>query len=160
MASDFPQQIVALSGKDASGTYAPVRFPAGQIEHEIDTTANDSDKTFTVPSGEIWVIPSIVAELASSGTAGNRVMRVLVQNSSGQLLYRRDSDTNQVAGVTRYYQFMPLNAGSNSAIDIIVPIPHVLEVPPSGTIRILDKSAVDAAADDMEVTLTHYTYKV
>lgn len=118
-----------------------------------DTTDNDSDKAFTVPSNKHWEVQWVWVELVSSGTAGNRQIVVEIQDGSTDVIALVNAGAVQAASVTRNYLFSPyvgdLTSFRNTTY-LTNPIPNFI-LRPGYIVRVYDKTAVDAAADDMVV---------
>lgn len=123
-----------------------------------DVAANDSDKTITVASAEVWEILSVYVSLASTGTAGNRQLAVQVQDSASVVVAEWVARAVQAASLTRLYNFAPglendaafVGTGSN---ELSIAIPPRYELAPGWVVRIYDQGVVDAAADDMVVRM-------
>lgn len=119
-----------------------------------DATANDSDKTFTVPSSEVWEILSVYVENASTATVGNRIITVRITDSTDATVGSSSAAT-QAASLTHRSTFIPAGqvaTGSSAVQGATYPLPGVL-VPSGYKVRVLDAAAVDAAADDMTVRI-------
>jgi hypothetical protein len=149
---------------DGSGTWAFMHGnAAGEIitawhpEMEAEETANDSDKSFTVPANEEWELTGVWVELISTATAGDRQVTVEIQDSSNDVIAQIQAGAVQAASLTRYYQFGKgmdtLSAFTGDAGDwISVSLPH-MPLLAGWIVRVWDKEARDAAADDMVVQL-------
>jgi hypothetical protein len=124
----------------------------------VDSAANDSDKTFTVPTGQVWVVSNILVTLASTATVGNRQMVAVVSDGTNTLAIQ-NADSTQAASLTEYYNFSP---GYGSAAEAptyyhTAPLP-VGVLQPGWTVRLYDSAAIDAAADDMTVVIVGLVY--
>lgn len=122
------------------------------VQVQEDLAADDSDKTFTVPSGEQWEILSVQAQLISTTTVGDRQMMVEAQGSGSEILFRSMVGAVQAESLTRRYNF-GRDAADQSAFvndELMTPLPRLI-LGPAMVLRIVDIAAVDAAADDMEV---------
>lgn len=124
-----------------------------------DATLNDSDKTFTVPNGEHWSLKHIYVQLISTATVGNRRIEVHIgpNNGSGVPVdvIVLSSRVLQAASLTRLY-LMADSFPDESAFDnarLLMTLPAGLIIPPTWLVRVLDVTAVDAAADDMTVRI-------
>jgi len=123
--------------------------------HILDEVADDSDKTIVVAADRRLKLYYGQVTLVSTGSAGNRQMALEVLDDSAKLVYRSLAGATQAASLTREYHFGP-NAVRESAFvngQIMVPTPPDLILIPGWTLRIYDTAAIDAAADDMTVSL-------
>jgi len=122
---------------------------------QIDESANDIDKTFTVPSNRQWKILYCYVQLATTATSGNRQLRLLVlPTGTGDVLLINFGAT-QAASLTRHYNLMPgvtrETAFTNSS-DIFIPLPPELVLETGGKFRVLETGSVDTN-DDMTIRL-------
>lgn len=142
----------------AKGHYTEAFVEVPVIERKIDATANDSDKTFTVPAGEMWKLNSMLITLVSTATVGNRQIVIEAKDPTGVMMGRMSAGAVQAASLTRYYSVMQGIYRESAFIngDIQVPMPVDTYLKPGSTLRVFDSGAVDAAADDMTVA---YSYK-
>lgn len=119
-----------------------------------DILLNDSDKSFTVPAGEEWEVLAIQVNLITTATVGNRQMGVEVQNVGGNQLSLNLSGAVQVASFTRTYTFTPDVVDLTSFIlNNLSTRLSKMRLSAGMIVRVADFSAIDAAADDMEVRL-------
>ena len=124
-----------------------------------DAAANDSDKTITVPAARTWEITNIFVTMVASATVGNRQMTVIVADPAAVVLANVKADSVQTASTTEYYSFTPV-----AGIAVEAPAGyHYASFPAfmldaGSTIRVYDSAAVDAAADDMTVTVSGRAY--
>lgn len=150
--------------KDGTGTYYTLLVnaagelkiaKAGAFEQQSDITADDSDKTFTVPAGFMWNIISIRVELTTTATAGNRQICIEITDGTNVIL-KVMAGIVQAANLARYYNFYGgapnLTAFINTS-HLTNPIPDGLMLLPGYTVRIYDNAAIAAAADDMIVRM-------
>ncbi len=127
----------------------------GTVVLNADETANDSDKSFTVPSDVTWTIDSIWVELITTSTGGNRQLVVEFQDSAADVFAQQRAGIVQAASLTRYYLFganVPDLLSFRDTDFLTTPLPWIL-LPAAFIIRVYDKAAVDAAADDMVVQM-------
>ena len=148
--------------KDGLGTYYHMLVntagelkisKAGAFEEQSDVLADDSDKIFTVPTGYMWQILSIRVELVTTATAGNRQIVVDITDGTNVIL-RITAGAVQAASLTRYYNFYIGAPNLTAFVDtthLSNPLPESLMLLSDYTVRVYDKAAVDAAADDMSV---------
>lgn len=132
------------------------------IGRVYDATLNDSDKTFTVPSGELWKINNAHVSLVTTAAVGNRHMVIEVSDDEGALMGRVSAGAVQAASATRYYSIMQGTYRESAFVntDIQIPMPADLYVKAGYTIRVYDSAAIAAAADDMIVRISYKKYTV
>lgn len=120
-----------------------------------DTDANDSNKTFTVPTGFIYEILFGQVTMVTSGTAGNRQMVIQILDDDDVEVATIRAGAVQAASTTRYYNFVQGVPRETSFIDdsINIAIPDEFIALPGYDVVIKDIDAIDAAADDMTVQL-------
>ena len=122
---------------------------------EADTGANDSDKEFTVDADYHWILQSVYVKLTTTATAGNRLIVIEIQDASNNVVAIFYAGIVQAASLTRYYQFAPYMPNLTAFVQtdqLVNPISEMMLDEAYG-IRVYDITAVDAAADDMEVQL-------
>lgn len=129
----------------------------GDLSLEQDLTADDSDKTFTVPSESLWLIKYIWVELVTSGTVGNRQLVLELQDAASDVIWRAYSPVTQAASLTYNYAFFP---GAPHTTSLIASEYMPISIPPiilaaSQKVHIYDKAAIAAATDDMVVHMTY-----
>ena len=127
------------------------------IDRYSDVTLNDSDKTITVPDGEMWKLNSMFIKLVTTATVGNRQIVVEASNTAGTVVGRISAGAVQAASTTRYYSIMQGIYRETAFIntDIQVPMPMDTYLLPGFTLRVYDSAVIAAAADDMEVGLSY-----
>ena len=124
------------------------------LSQQSDATADDSDKTFTVPAGKVWFVKAIGATLVTTATVGNRQLDVLLTDDSDNTLIKYAAGAVQAASLTRYYYFAPLHPQDTSfsgAGIMYRALAGDLALPAGYKIRIYDSAAIAAAADDLTV---------
>ena len=136
-----------------------------KLKTQSDTDLNDSDKTFTVPTGKRWIINTIWVELTTTATVGNRQVVVQAQSSGGDVLVHQRAGALQAASLVRHYLFATgvpdatsfrSDESAASATMLTTPLPAPMEMDAGEVLRVLDYSATAAAADDMVVHLRYY----
>lgn len=144
-----------------------VENPGGTPKYTYDNTANDSTKDFTVPTGKMWIVHSIAVNLVCTATVGTRNLYVRLFDPSGNLFWQSyvvsptASQTGSIyielGGGGREATVRGLVSGSvpNSSVSQSIP---PFELTDGMIIRVLDASAVDAAADDMTVAIAYKEY--
>ncbi|MDB4278431.1 hypothetical protein N9917_02375 [Deltaproteobacteria bacterium] len=127
-----------------------------------DETANDSDKSWTVPDNEVWKITRMCSSFTSSATVGNRIITVREENAAGDVLQRLVSGKVQAASSTVSYCFLQGIFRETTVVNgsLQVPIPIDFYIPGGNVLRVLDSAAVDAAADDMVINFQYERLKV
>lgn len=131
------------------------------VETTFDATANDSNKSWVVPGGEMWKFNWLRALMVTSATVGNRQMVLRVLDASANLVFGISAGAVQGAGVTRTYNFCQ-NVSHEAAFvaaEIQVPVAAEMWLPAGFTLQVLDSTAVDAAADDMTISFQVKVYK-
>lgn len=121
-----------------------------------DTTADSSSKTFTVPANKIWAISYIRVDYTATVSVGTRILAIEFQTAAGVIIAEKYSTITMVATNHFYYQFGINLQDIATAIDttkVQQTLPYV-ELPPSYIVKIYDKAAIAAAADDMLVYMT------
>lgn len=131
----------------------PSRFLS--ITQSADAALNDSDKTFTVPAGRAWGLQAVHVTLISTATVGNRQVDILITDESDNTIYKYQAGAVQTATLTRVYVFAPGHSQDTSFTNGVMlrQIASNIVLPAGYKVRVLDSTAVDAAADDMTVRL-------
>lgn len=122
---------------------------------QAEESANDSDKEFAVPASTEWRVKWIWVELTSTGDAGNRQMAIEIQDDSDDVIAQVRAGAVQAASQVRYYLFAPYASDLTAFRDtdfIMNPIPEFI-LPAGYDVRVFDKAAIQAAADDMVVQM-------
>lgn len=120
----------------------------------VDSAANDSDKSITVPAGKVWKVLYAYASLVTTATVGNRQVQMDVQDDSANVLGQSSALNVQTASGTEYYHWRSSRntATEDVATEHWMPLP--VEYLPAGYVmRIYDSAAVDAAADDLTIRM-------
>jgi len=135
-----------------------------------DATANDSDKSFTVPAGKMWVLLSIHAEIVCTATAGNRSLAAVVHNGTANQWVLLFGATTAIAanlsgglraqrGLTASTTAFSRIAGSINNVSVAVNSTMPDNVLPEGyVVHVWDTAAIDAAADDLTVLINYIEY--
>jgi hypothetical protein len=126
-----------------------------RMSQQSDATLNDSDKTFTVPSGKAWRLVAITARLISTATVGNRQLDVLITDGSDNLLIKYQAGAVQAASLTRDYHFAPnhpQDTGFTNGV-MLRALGSDLVLPAGYKVRVYDSAAIHAAADDLTARL-------
>lgn len=123
------------------------------VVKQSDVVANDSDKTFTVPAAKQWLVKSVYAKLVSTATAGNRQLDVLFTDGSDNIVAKYVAGAVQAASLTREYVFAPHHPQETAFTGGVMlrALADDFVLPAGYKIRVYDSSAIDAAADDLDV---------
>ena len=124
------------------------------VNDTFDSTANDSDKSWVVPNNEQWKLNSVFVTLATTATAGNRVLTIEVQDELSNVIFALAAGAVQAASGTVKYSFAIGAPRETTAVNgyLLVNCPRDLWLSAGYTLRVYDSAAVDAAADDMTVS--------
>lgn len=123
-----------------------------------EETTNDSDKAFVTPVDVEREIAWVWVELTTTVVVGNRLMCLQVLDEAGDLIFEALATPVQAASLTRYYLFaehVPQAAAFVNVDYASITIPR-MPLLPGWSVRVFDRAAVDAAADDMVV---QYVYR-
>lgn len=140
------------------------------MELEVEETANDSDKTISIPAGEEWQIISIWIEYSTTATVGNRELELQIRDSAGDIvggvvIFTMTASKVYIAWLFQGAAATPNNASGTSARILangasgnpnestIFPLPTGFALPSGFDMRFIDVAAVDAAADDMIIQM-------
>lgn len=128
----------------------------GYFNYVYDAGANDSDKAFSPGTGFRWKLQGIRVVLATTATVGNRRLRVDVYVAGPTVLWSSGLSANIAAGATAYVHFQPDINDTATATDQYVKasFPDISSLK-GFSVRVWDTAAIDAAADDMTVTLIY-----
>lgn len=147
---------VLIGGVEISTTNPMPISDTWRSDLQSDETANDSDKTFTVPADTEWQILWIWVEFTSTGTAGARQLVVQLQDSGSDVIGEVRVGTTQAASLTYNYMIASSLADLTALRDtdwLMTPFPPTTVLEAGDKIRIYDNNAVDAAADDMVIQM-------
>lgn len=131
------------------------------ISRSIDTDPNNSDKTLTVPDGEMWHLNSVFITLVTSPVVGNRQIVIAVMNADDVVVGRISAGAAQAASTTRHYLGMQGTYRETAFIntDIQLPIPADAFLPAGFKLRVYDSAAIAPSGDDMSVSASIKIYK-
>lgn len=150
-----PHNLVGLFDRFTELHDALANRLVGKPVLQIDEAANDSDKTFTVPANTVWTPFTIWVELISDATVGNRQMALQFRDGSDDVIAEVRAGAVQAASITRHYLFSTTGVDLTGFRDtdwLSTPMPFI-PLPETFDIRVYDKAAVAAAADDMVVQM-------
>lgn len=146
-------------------------MPAGTPKQIYDATANDSDKSFTVPAGKVWDLTEVDAEIVCTATVGNRTLQIIITDGTNNRFLTiptaaitasqqgRAVLTNAASSTTAFGMRRLDNSGNDNQISTH-PLPKPYYLPAGWVIRVYDSAAIDAAADDLTVQLRYTEYDV
>lgn len=143
------------------GNYSEAVTEVPVIDRAVDSTANDSNKSFIVPNGEMWKLNSIYVVLTTDATVGNRQMVFEAVNASGVVVGRISAGAVQAASTTRRYLCMQGTYRETAFIntDIQVPIPMDSFLPSGFSLHVYDSAEISPGGDDMTVSASVKKYK-
>jgi len=146
---------IQVDDTDVSAANPVNTLDSWRADLQSDETADDSDKTFTVPASTEWQILWIWVELTTTATVGDRQIVIEIQDSGADVIGQVRAGAVQAASLTRYYMF------GSALADLVVfrdtdylmtPLPPIV-LEAGDIVRIYDNNAVAAAADDMIVQM-------
>lgn len=124
--------------------------PNLRLVEVFDIDLNNSDKTFTIPSGVQRKLLYARIRLITTATAGNRRIRVQVRDFNDDILYDVVAINVQVASTTEFYTLGQFDRPSEDVATFhYLPIPVNLWLREGYDIRVFDDTAVAALADDL-----------
>lgn len=145
--------------------------PPGRVVCERTTSTDDSDVSVTTPTGKVRHYRFVAAQLNCTATVGNRVFTVAVLNSSGGQMYcwvSANIAASQVGQIVLApnmpYSTTPRSGvltspNTNANVVVYDSLPD-LYLTAGMCIRIYDKAAIDAAADDVYYDLCYEEWDV
>ena len=122
-----------------------------------DATANDSDKSFTVPAGKIWEIRAIYGKIVCTATVGNRQIKPIFTDGTNTVLEAFANGASITASNTCICNWAAGNPQVNSASNAQQNLP-IMILPAGYVMRLYDVSAIDPAADDLTVAFNYVEY--
>jgi len=136
-----------------------------------DDAANNSAKTYTTPVGKKRKIEFVAATITATATVGNRSLRVDIQDATPTVLYTTVQSANITANQVGTILignggYAPVPAASGRRVNVAAAVnvglqdtfPGEIVLPAGYSIKVWDITAVDAAADDLVVTLVYTEY--
>ena len=123
----------------------------------FDDAANDSDKSYVVPAGRQWFVDWIHIILTTTATVGNRQIGIQVLDESSNIMYDLHAGAVVAESLTRHIMALPGVPRETAfvAAQLQMGLPRRMQLLPGWTLRVYDNAAVDAAADDMVVSLRY-----
>ena len=122
---------------------------------EADETADDSDKSFTVPADTEWTVKWLWVELVTSADVGDRQLEIQILDNAADVIGQVRASVVQAASLTRYYLLAPhvTELAAFRDTDYLSTIMPEWILPAGYQVRVWDNNAVAAAADDMVVQM-------
>jgi hypothetical protein len=133
-----------------------------------DAIANDSDKTFTVPTGKIVRPLYIRVQIATSADAGNRILQVRMTNGTDGI-WAGPLSANIAANLQGVLMMAPGQAYSTGLqeatqdtqytcnVAVLANLPEMYLLA-GYVINFVEANAVAVGADDMTVTMCYVEY--
>jgi len=110
---------------------------------------NDSDKSFVVPVGFEWELKNVHVDFTATATVGSRFIGIEIIDDNAVVIYRSITVIALTASNQMDLIFQGDNIGTGVLTLMSVAPLYNSRMKPGWTLRVLDTSAVDAAADDM-----------
>lgn len=123
-----------------------------------EATANNSNKTLTVPANEAWILRSIYAEIVCTAVVGNRVLAckikdpsdgVLMVEATANIAASQKGNLLMVPNMNRATTNLRMLDATLANISVAAALPFSTVLLPGYKIQLLDMGAIDAAADDL-----------
>jgi len=141
--------------------------PGGRVVWVYDATLDDSDKTFTVPVGKMWLLKEAYHEGLASAVVGVRNYAIVVSNGVNNIFrtptlqYSANQTGAQLASTTFDNHSAAIPTVNLAGVAIITGqttfLPEML-LPAGYTVRMYDFTAIDAAGDHMFCVLHYIEY--
>lgn len=135
-------------------------LPAGMITTVHDAVANDSSKSYTVPTGKMWFLKHLQALLSCTAVVGDRHLEVKITDGAN-LIFQSEYITLQASQIGRIVMIPGMARatgisvwGDTSAKGNLFTLPDIV-MRDGWVLTVGDLSAVDAAADDLTVDLQY-----
>lgn len=132
------------------------------IDNILDISADDIDKSWDVPDGQEWQILWIEIRLATTATAGDRELEVLVERPGAAMAptgHWATAGTTQAASLVRYYIFAPgladltdFRGTDTDRLTTPLPVTDILQG--GDRLRVREYTGTDAS-DDMNVFIQY-----
>lgn len=153
--------VFQINNEDINVNLKPVYF------EWVDRTADDSNKTLTVPDNHTYVIKHGHIKYISTATVGNRTLTIFIKDADGNVVFTGGTEIDIAASKTRWISIVDVRSnftgtnimtygdagwdigGGNSGFEIFMPLDFIMKE--NYTIQVYDKAAIDAAADEMEI---------
>lgn len=124
------------------------------IRYDVDSGANDSLKTFTVPDGHSWRPHIVTVDFTATATAGDRQVTLDFYDATPTLICSVKAADVLSATESGIFVFGIGCPRETAFVDSVMqsPLP-LLVLLPGYSIKVWDSADVDAAADDMIVVV-------
>jgi len=144
-------------------------IPGGTPKHLYLAFADNSDVTYTIPTGKRWEVTRIQAQLSATATVGSRVIEVTI-TSGGNLVFRGTRSGNIAASQIGVVQLLDNWAAVPTAATVALALPSgtvnvsvtcnlpCRSLAAGDVIRIFDTAAIDAAADGVLLVVDYIEY--
>lgn len=128
---------------------------------QVSNAAVGSNKRFTVPAGQEWLVTSIMATLTTTAAAGNRQVVAWFRSADtpAGVLSRAWAIPVQAASLTRGYRFginvetsFVFESPTADLASVMLPI---VPLAAGWTLDVYDSAAIAAAADTLLVTVSY-----
>lgn len=151
------QEVVSGSFSEAVAIIAP-------ITSKVDITTNNSDKSFIVPSNEIWKINYARAVFTTDATVGNRLIALEIKDDGSTKMVSCPAGSTQAASLTKIYQFLQGISRTSDLVeinsDIQVSLPMDCYLEPGWRLGFVDLNAIAPTTDDLTVTFSYQRFTV
>ncbi len=142
--------------------WAEVMVNVPPVSSTYDATANDSDKSFVAPNNKLWKLCHAHVTLVTSAAVGNRQITIAILDASGNVIIDLAAGAVQAASTTRHYAFIQGIYRETAFVvnELQCPLPIDAFIPPGGSLRLYDSSAIDPTADDMTVSFQYMDFTI
>lgn len=142
----------------------------GLVNWTLDSTANDSDKSFTVADDHLQQVLSIHAEITATADVGNRTLWVTISDGTnviwaspktGSIAANQKGVLNVFFGSPIYTTTAaecPMLDGTTPDVALSFGTSSPMYLKAGYVIRVYDSAAIKAAADDLTVSLQVIDY--
>jgi len=129
-----------------------ISWVKGSTTFSRDTTPNETARTISIPSDEIWEVLSIYLRISTTANVGNRNWAIMIRNENDDYFYQ--SRTGNIPASTTDMSFsMGSVSNETSFTDTIQYKPLPLNfLPPSYSIYITELNSVDSN-DDIQTVI-------
>ena len=139
------------------GQLSAARLPS--IENDRDAGSNDSDKTLTVPAGELWHVVGVFVDFSATATAGTRLVWLEIRDDSDVVHLTYRSPAGISANQQRIWTWQAGASDYNSFAGTLthMSLSNELWLPEGWDLRVYDQAAIEPNGDDMVISVTHDT---
>jgi len=133
--------------------------PGGTPKWVRDATANDSDKSFTVPAGKTWNMMMVRFDLTNTATVGDRRPSLVITPAGGGSFTIFTGVALAASATGRYVCSFTGVSDDYATTSYLVAMNFAPMILPAGSVvRVYDLSTIDPAADDLTVDLHYVEY--